>query len=156
MYLKFDLDLGSFSQQSLYIIHILATESCIPLSSGLLYTGQGLLPSVGPIFSHPHRAPWPMYATTVDSNVLGTSPLEKMWEWLFSQREKKRESIHIPSSISPTADKDKHGFRWSRISQMCINVSMLQEAITSGSLGCQFKSLTTRVWAFRLCVVCNS
>lgn len=60
------------------------------------------------------------------------------------------------SFILPTADKDKHGFLWSLMSQICINVSMLQEAMISGSLGCQFRSLTTRVWAFRLCVVCNS
>lgn len=58
--------------------------------------------------------------------------------------------------ILPTADRDKHGFLWSRMSQICMNVSILQEAIMSGSLGCQFRSLITRVCAFRLCVVCNS
>lgn len=98
------------------------------------------------------------------AKVFGDRAFQRTWDdaakkqimhYLFTI--KKLLSIEIwYMFILPTADRDRHGFLWSLISQICMNVSILQEAIMSGSLGCQFRSLITRVCAFRLCVVCNS
>lgn len=124
-----------FCQVGCYVLH---RARCFPLipyfDISVVCCGQGM------------RWQWiPTY--------LGRSRLRKIQKCLFPQLRKNHPST---SFILPTADSDKHGFLWSLMSQICINVSMLQEAMISGSLGCQFTSLTTRVWAFRLCVVCNS
>lgn len=99
------------------------------------------------------------------ARVLGDRAFQRTWDdpaerkimhYLFSFQELLLSMQIWWIFILPTADRDKHGFLWSRMSQICMNVSILQEAIMSGSLGCQFRSLITRVCAFRLCVVCNS
>lgn len=122
------------------------------LSGELLCIAQDCSPSAGPISWCLHHAPWLKYGVIMDSNVLGMIPLQ--WtDQLFNFYKAMNYTCFL---ILPTADKDRYGFLWSLMSQMWINVSILQDAMMSGSLGCQFRSLTTRVWAFKPCVVCNS
>lgn len=128
-----------FCQMGRYILHRACCLPLIPyLDISIMRRGQGMGRQWVPTYLG-----WSRYRK--DTRTL-----------IFPVKKASSISSFIISSILPTADKDKHGFLWSRMSQICINVSMLQEAIISGSLGCQFRSLTTRVWAFRLSVVCNS
>lgn len=157
MYLQFDFDLNTFLQKLLNLRYKFGTKLCTFVKWAVIYC-TGL---VAFRWSHILTSPSCAVAKVCDNSGFQRTwddpAIEKIKKWFFFFLIKKESSSNIFSTIYlPTADRDKHGFLWSLISQICINVSILQEAMISGSLGCQFKSLTTRVCAFRLCIVCSS